>query len=381
MAAKKDDKATEKDRIKKQLGVLGILVVLVVAANWKSIKKSFGGGSTRDRGGRPSVARAPAGGGPARVAAAPAAAPARRAAAALTPDMIPFLDAATKKKIEVVQGTPQEEVKEDDVRYDTRNPFIPLEQDDREIQKKQLRERQGAAARPDPDAESGPAPTSGGTMYFRGVIPVDGKRFAIIHGSTMRRPTPVEEGTPILGTPWTLLSIGPKDAFVVLYNAQAQREREKISVVHRDGVRPEELALAKEMLLASAPSVDRERRGNDSEQLAPYFLALADQKAREAAERGAAVAGAPALSGEGTAATPGFLDPGAGAPKGDDFSDFEFADSGSGGGAAGKPPAAAGKPPAAAGKPPDAAGKKPDAAASAAGGDAFGDDDFQFFDQ
>lgn len=341
---KKDNKASEQDRIKKQLGVLGILLVLVVMANWKSISKMFGGDKRgpatarrgRSRGARRGAARA-----------RPKAVAKKRGGraqtkAALTPQMIPVLSDEVQRKIKAVREKRPDAIPEDDIRYDTRNPFIALKLDDREIIKQQEKRN----TTPIPVAQggdTGPAdsPSAGGLMYFRGVVPIGGERYAVLQAANGLRPRPVKDGDVVPNTNWRLLSIGPRDAFVVLYNAKAKRDREKISVVNRDGIRPEDLALAKELLFAQANVTlsDKARKGSDTEQIAPIMLAIAHERYEKQ---------------QGVPSGGGFL----GAPSGDDPP---------GGGDSTDPLAAGGDP-----------------FASSGGGDsppAGGGDEFEFFDE
>lgn len=281
--AKKDDKATEQDRIKKQLGVLGILLVLVVMANWKSISKMFGGDKRPGpvaRRGRGRRAAPPRRGAPKRAAAKPARG-GGKASSALTPQMIPVLSDEVKRKIKAVREKRPDAIPEDDIRYDTRNPFIALSLDDREIIKAQEK-RNTQPIQVSAGADTGPsdASSAGGLMYFRGVVPIGGERFAVVQAAGGLRPRPVKEGDVVPNTNWRLLSIGPRDAFVVLYNGKAKRDREKISVVNRDGIRPEDLALAKELLFAQAnvSLSEKSRKGSDAEQIAPIMLAIAHER-------------------------------------------------------------------------------------------------------
>jgi hypothetical protein len=282
---KEEEAAAEKERMKKQLMLLGGLMVLVMIVNRKSIMKMMGMGSKgRRRGSRGRKVR------PRSRAVAPAAASrsggstARASAAALTPAMIPIIDEATRQKLHQI-GKPNEIVPVDEIRYDTRNPFIELALDDREIIKKQEERFRkpslglGGGAGGGGPGGGQPAAAAGG-MYFRGVIPMGGSRYAVLQPAGMPRPRPVKEGSKIKGTDWVLLSIGPRDAFVVLHNPKAKRTREKISVVNRDGIKPEDLFLAKEMLLASAGvDIPEKKKGRqETDQIAPVMLAILEKR-------------------------------------------------------------------------------------------------------
>lgn len=276
--SKAEEAAAEKERMKKQLMLLGGLMVMVVLVNRKSIMKAMGmgGKSSKGRRGRRVNRRAPAGRAPAAQARAPARQSSNRAA--LTPSMIPTLDEATKRKLHQI-GKPSEIIPEEDIRYDTRNPFVDLSLDDRQIIKKQdekvKRMLLGAQGLGGSAPDDGSAPvTSAVAMFFRGVIPKSGSRYAILQ--TALQTAPVREGDQVPGTDWILLAIGPMDAFVILHNPQAKRAREKITVVHRDGVKPQDLADAENMFsMAAGVDVSKtERRRGESSNIPAIALAM-----------------------------------------------------------------------------------------------------------
>ncbi len=274
-------KAAEKERMKKQLVFLGILLVAVAYVN----RKTFFGVGKKSRIVRGRGRGAPRGRAAAPAARAAAKAPARRAApnrAALTPDMIPELDQGVKDKIAARWKEKVGLIPEDEIRYETRNPFIALGIDDREIIKRQ---DEKLKAKPVSSGVEDPVASPSGLVFFRGVVPIGPKRFAILQTNGSRRPKPIAEGSMLGGnSPWRLVRIGPKDAFVVLYNPEAKRDREKISVVTRDGVGPEDSAEAQRMLHASSGQdvPNTGRRGSITDTTATVMLALLQKEFDEA---------------------------------------------------------------------------------------------------
>ncbi len=274
-----DSKATEQERIKKQLMVLGVLLVLVVAAN----AKRFMGGSARGGARRVTPAAAGGSGGIAGTAANAVAAVAAAAApsSALTPQMIPVLDETTKKQIANIRTLKPDLVPEDVIRYETRNPFIPLALDDQEIMKKQdeANEGRGAAAQAAAQGAQNDANSASGAVYFRGIMPLQGERFAVMESPSKRVPYYVRTGENLPGTPWKLLRIGPGNAFVILYNPKATKAREKILAVPRTGISPALLKRAQEDLLREEGVVfnDETRRRDTADAMVPHMLSLAQR--------------------------------------------------------------------------------------------------------
>lgn len=274
---KQDSQQTEQDRVKKQLMVLGGLLVLVALANRKTIMKKLGMDGTASAAtpvkGRPAVPGAVGGPG--------IPPPAARKAAALTPQMIPVLDDITRKKIQDVKAPKVENITEDVIRYETRNPFVALGLDDQAIQKvldepvlKPTAPNKGAAQ----------SASALGTMYFNGVIPLNGETYAVVNLPGRRLPIFVREGDVLQGTPWKLLKIGPNNAFVTLFNGSASKAKDKVQTIPRVGVSREEIQRSTEVtLVALAGDLPKDRKNREGlDVLAPHMLRLAEERMQEA---------------------------------------------------------------------------------------------------
>lgn len=270
--------SVEEDDNKKKAIALGVIVLFAVGVN----AKNFMGKKEDPRKGRTSSRRgARRGATNARAGGRRAAAPARKSL--LTPNNIPVLSDLTKKQIKINRDTKPDLIPEDTIRYDTRNPFVPLGVDDLKIQVAEDKRRNQIAQGIPVDGQDQEAAQSAptGTINFRGVLPVSGTSYAILESYGSRFPFSVRPGEEIGNSGIKLLGIGPANTFVTLYNPEAKRDNEKITIVPRSGVDPFALRIAREQFLAQyniKPS-KRGRRDSAMENLTSVLLALAETEA------------------------------------------------------------------------------------------------------
>lgn len=300
MAESVDAEAEEKARQAKQLKFLAVVGLAALVAN----RERFLGKSKKPRGRRGRRVAATGNRTPGAARGAPRRAAGRsggtQAKAALTPQMIPQLDDQTKQQIRSIKEERSDLIPEDEIRYETRNPFIALNLDDRAIIKQQ--EDAAQAARGGGTTLAGGADEAGnqslfGTIFFRGVLPIGGQTYAIMEASGRRIPFYVKEGENLPGTPFRLLRLGPGSAFATLVNDAASNVRDKILTVPRSGVNPVILQRAKRLLLqreASNWQEDSRRPENDEAALVGLMLEYDSKRRAEAAP---AAGGGPAEGG------------------------------------------------------------------------------------
>ncbi len=216
---------------KNLLIVLGIVVPLAIGANlWPMFKKWSRAKRIRRsrRVSAPSFNRR-------RVSRA--AGGARGGRRILTPADIPVLSPETKRRLKALKGKKGGPYSEEEIRYQTLNPFLPLELTDREVERMLEEKRRNAAAKGGSSkAGGGVASSLPQTLYFRGICTLDGKRYAIIEIPDRKIPYTVQEGESFSKGRYILKNIADNGRLITVEDTKARRIRDRLLTIPYSGV-------------------------------------------------------------------------------------------------------------------------------------------------
>ncbi len=210
-----------KDSEVKKLKILGVVMVLLIGSQvYRHMKKRKGTkvhkrpGTTASRGRARRGRRG-------RRGRAPAAKSRTRQARSLTPADIPVLEEDTKAKLQALKNPKQELFTEDELRYETTNIYLPLDLTDKAVeQQKKEAEIKARGGKP-----------SGDTIFFRGVMQINGERMAILERADRRVPWYVREGEALEDSDFVLKNIAGNNMQVTLLRTNAKRERDRIRTI------------------------------------------------------------------------------------------------------------------------------------------------------